>query len=87
MAFLAVITHVLQKAKKCPIYQEIGGCYKVLFNMYLQNSLLIRSISNTGNWKSYCGPTVVRDGTAAIIIIRPKSCSKQSWVSYVIGED
>ena len=36
-------TPVTQKAEKCQIYQEIGGCYKGM--IILQNSVLIRSIS------------------------------------------
>ena len=30
VAVTTAVTPVLQKAEKCQIYQEIGGCYKTL---------------------------------------------------------
>ena len=42
MAVTVVLTPVLQKAEKCRVYQEIGGCYKE--TIILKKSVPIRSI-------------------------------------------
>ena len=42
MAVTVVLTPMLQKAEKCRLYQEIGGCY--IGNIILQNPVSIRSI-------------------------------------------
>ena len=54
MDVAVVIAPLSHKDETCQIYQEIGGCCKLLF--YLQNSVLIRSISFEcicSPWKSF----------------------------------
>ena len=47
MAVTVVLTPVMQKAKKCRFYQEIGGCYKgtiILKNLLPNRSIRLKCI-------------------------------------------